>query len=79
MAIAPRPKSRVLLRPNAVYTLAGATEALGLSRSGLRREARAGRLRTAEVCGRLYATGRWLLGWVESREVRRNNRPGEAA
>jgi hypothetical protein len=57
--------------PNAVYLLHQAQHFLRLTRSTVRREVRAGRLRVARRAGRYYLLGRWLLEWLEAGEVPR--------
>jgi hypothetical protein len=55
---------------NAVYSIEAAQVALGLRRTSLRREARAGRLRVSKRAGKYYILGTWLLEWLAVGEHR---------
>lgn len=58
-----------VLHPNTVLTLASARALLGLSKSGLQREIRLGRLRCSKRAGKCWILGAWLLEWLASGEV----------
>jgi hypothetical protein len=53
-----------------VYRLGAVQEALGLRRTTLPREIRAGRLRAAKRAGRIFILGEWILEWIAAGEVR---------
>jgi hypothetical protein len=59
------------IEPNGLYAVRNAYRVLGLTKTTLRREIRAGRLRVAERGGRHFVLGRWLLEWLEGGEVTR--------
>jgi len=78
----PRPAGVPVIDPNAIFSLETARQTLGLPENTLRREARLRRLRVSKRSGRIWITGRWLLEWLESGEVRtrpRRVRPEPAA
>jgi hypothetical protein len=58
------PPTPHVIAPNAVYTIAAATRALGLRKNSLPREIRAGRLRVSKRCGHYFVLGSWLLVWL---------------
>jgi hypothetical protein len=68
-----------VIEPYGVYSLAAASEAIGVKKGTLPREARLGRLRVSKRAGRYYVLGAWLLQWLEAGEVRRRRPAGEAA
>jgi hypothetical protein len=51
---------------DAVYSLASATTALGLTKECLSREIRLGRLQARKRAGRYWITGAWLLEWLQT-------------
>ncbi len=55
----------VLIHPNEVYSLLAARTALGLGLHALQAEYKAGRLKYARRCKRVWFLGRWLLDWLE--------------
>jgi hypothetical protein len=59
-----------VIRPGAVYSLAQATPALGLTNTTLGREVRLRRLRVSRRAGRYFITGAWLLEWIEAGELK---------
>jgi hypothetical protein len=66
-----------IIRPGAVYGLAQAQIALGLTKTTLGREIRLGRLRVAKRGGKYMILGSWLLEWIASGEVSRQTADGE--
>jgi hypothetical protein len=52
--------------PTAVYDLATATEALGLTKECLSREIRLGRLEARKRGGKYLILGSWLIRWIET-------------
>ncbi len=56
------------IHPTALYWLADAVAALHVTRKGLAREVRLGRLRSGKRAGRVYFLGNWLLEWLEGGE-----------
>ena len=56
--------SPVLIHPNEVYSVQAARKALGLGTNALRHEVRAGHLRCARRCKRVWFLGQWLLDWL---------------
>jgi hypothetical protein len=67
-----------VIEPNAIYTLASARAALGLTKTTLGREVRLGRLRAARRGGKYFILGAWLLEWLEAGEVHRYVRRPQA-
>jgi hypothetical protein len=68
-----------IIEPNAVYTLGGAQEALGLAKGTLPREIRLGRLKAAKRAGKYMITGAWLLEWIEAGVVAPRRAGGDGA
>jgi hypothetical protein len=66
------------IRPNAIFTIASLTEALGLRKGTIPRELRLGRLRFAKRAGRVLIMGSWVLQWIANAEVKRR-RPTTSA
>ena len=64
---------RVVIDPNAVWSLGAFQEDFGTSKSTVRREVRGKRLRVAKRAGRYYILGKWILEWLEAGEVRRRS------
>jgi hypothetical protein len=60
-----------VVHPNAVYGLAQARFALGLTKSALPREIRSKRLRVAKRGGTYFILGQWLLDWIVAGEISR--------
>jgi hypothetical protein len=60
-----------VVHPNAIYTLASAQFAFGLTKTTISREIRLGRLRVAKRAGRYFILGEWLLQWLRDGEIRK--------
>ena len=77
---ATRPASAMkILDPHAVGTLLEWGQFMGLPRHCLRREARLGRLRTSRRAGKLWATGAWMIEWLDAEKVCRERGPRAAS
>jgi hypothetical protein len=61
----------VVLHPRMVLSLDQARQTLGLAKNCLPREVRKGRLRVAKRAGKYFTTGKWLMEWLTTAEVRR--------
>jgi hypothetical protein len=59
------------IKPEAVYGLKDAREALGVRPGTLPREIRLGRLRSSKRAGKVFILGEWLLEWLRDGERKR--------
>jgi hypothetical protein len=59
------------IRENDVFSVAEATELLGLKEHSLKREIRLKRLRASKRGGRYYLLGAWVLQWLRDGEINR--------
>lgn len=63
------PDQPVPIHPHNVYTARAARKTLGLGINALRGEVEAGRLRSTRRCNRVWFLGQWLLDWLSSGPV----------
>jgi hypothetical protein len=59
--------------PNGVYFVDTFQKLFRLRKSSLRREIKENRLRVSKRCGRYYLLGQWILDWLRSGELNRND------
>ncbi len=69
------PTEAPIIHPQAVYSPAQAASLLGLARSTIKAERRAGRLRIGRRGNKYYIWGAWLIEWLEAGELPRRGKP----
>jgi hypothetical protein len=76
---APAPSSSQphVVSPDAVYTVGEFQAALKLTRSTVRREVKAKRLRVAKRAGKYFLLGKWILEWLEGGEHQPKAQPAD--
>src|SRR5262249_21734273 len=62
------------IHPTSVYSVDEAQAILRLKDSSIRREVREGRLKVAKRCGRYYLLGKWIIEWLETGQLKRDQR-----
>lgn len=62
------------IHPTTLYWLPKAVAALQVTKEGLAREVRLGRLRSGKRAGKVYFLGKWLLEWLEGGERKRQDK-----